>query len=168
MQLTTLKNAPLQNLVVIGHTHTLEGAWLLGLVGHPHHSHALALHSNPNLITHALQANKYTRFYTLTNAGHLNNKPPENTIPEWVIKCTCSQPTCQCPAKLWPDVLCLIGAPNHTQTPIAPSPTITTQLIEFTFCYDRFPEQALTHKHNKYDPLITDEKQTPSLPSEQE
>ena len=28
------------------------------------------------------------------------------------------------------------------------------QFIEFTYCHDRFPEQALSHKHTKYDPLI--------------
>ena len=33
-------------------------------------------------------------------------------------------------------------------------PTYTVQLIDFTCCHDRFPEQALTHKHTKYDPLI--------------
>jgi hypothetical protein len=26
--------------------------------------------------------------------------------------------------------------------------------MEFTYCYDRFPEQALIHKHTKYDSLI--------------
>jgi hypothetical protein len=35
----------------------------------------------------------------------------------------------------------------------APSPKHTIQFIEFTYCHDRFPEQALTHKHAKYDPL---------------
>jgi hypothetical protein len=69
-------------------------------------------------------------------------------------KCFDSYHHHQCPAKPQPDILCLIGAPNHTRTPITPSPTITTQLIKFTYCHDRFPRQALTHKHNKYDPLI--------------
>jgi hypothetical protein len=26
--------------------------------------------------------------------------------------------------------------------------------MEFTYCHDRFPDGALTHKHTKYDPLI--------------
>jgi len=46
------------------------------------------------------------------------------------------------------------GNEYHTQTPIAPPPKITTQLIESTYCHDSFPDQALTHKHTKYDPLI--------------
>jgi hypothetical protein len=50
--------------------------------------------------------------------------------------------------------LCIIGAPNHTPTPIALSQSHTIQFIEFTYCHDRFPEQAITQKHAKYDPLI--------------
>ena len=60
---------------------------------------------------------------------------------------------CQCQAKLRPDILCMIRAPNQTRLPICPSSNHTVQFIEFTYCHDRFPEQALTHKHAKYDPL---------------
>ena len=28
------------------------------------------------------------------------------------------------------------------------------QFIEFIYCHDRFPEQAMAHKHSEYDPLI--------------
>ena len=44
---------------------------------------------------------------------------------------------------------------TQTRTPISPSPTLTFQLIEFTYYHDKFPDQALTHKHTKYDPLLT-------------
>jgi hypothetical protein len=47
----------------------------------------------------------------------------------------------------------MIGAPNHSTLPIAPSPNHTVQFIEFTYCHDRFPEQTLAQKHAKYDPL---------------
>ena len=40
------------------------------------------------------------------------------------------------------------------QTPIAPSPTTTIQLMEFTYCHDRFPKQATTQKHAKYDSIF--------------
>jgi hypothetical protein len=46
--------------------------------------------------------------------GHSNLSrlvPHEQTTLEWFLKCTCSQITC---------ILCLIGVPNHTQTPISP------------------------------------------------
>ena len=93
-------------------------------------------------------------FYNLKNVGNLNNHPPDPTIPKWLLKCTCPQQPCQCQAKLRPNILCIIGAPNQVQTPISPSPNYTIQFIEFTYCHDRFPEQAITHKHTKYDPLI--------------
>ena len=44
--------------------------------------------------------------------------------------------------------------PTRTQTPISPSTNYTIQFIEFTYCHDKFPEQARTHKHTNYDPLI--------------
>ena len=37
---------------------------------------------------------------------------------------------------------------------MAPTPITIVQLIEFTYCHDRFPEQAIMQKHTKYDPLI--------------
>jgi hypothetical protein len=45
-------------------------------------------------------------------------------------------------------------SPKPHSTPITSTPAATVQLIEFTYCHDRFPEQAITQKHNKYDPLI--------------
>jgi hypothetical protein len=55
--------------------------------------------------------------------GHSNLSrlvPHEQTTLEWFLKCTCSQITCHCLARLRPYILCLIGVPNHTQTPISP------------------------------------------------
>ena len=105
------------------------------------------------LITQTLQANKHTRFLTKANAGHINNRPQETTVPEWLLACTCPRMPCHCQAKLRPDILCMLGAPIHTTLPIAPSSNHTVQFIEFTYCHDRFPEQAITQKHIKYDPL---------------
>ena len=42
----------------------------------------------------------------------------------------------------------------HTSTPLLPTPTHTIQFIEFTYCHNIFPEQALTQKHANYDPLL--------------
>jgi hypothetical protein len=70
-----------------------------------------------------------------------------------LLQCTCHPNPCQCLAKLRPDILCILGAPKQIQPPISPSPEHTIQFIEFTYCHDRFPEQAITHKHAKYDPL---------------
>ena len=44
----------------------------------------------------------------------------------------------------------VLGASNHT-----PTPTHIIQFVGFTYCHDIFPEQALTHTHTKYEPLIS-------------
>ena len=107
-----------------------------------------------HLIAETLQSNKNTRFYPLTNAGKTHNTTPKQTIPEWLLQCICPQITCQCQAKLRPNILCILGAPAQTQTPITPSHTHTIQFMEFKYCHDQSLEQALSHKHTKYDPLI--------------
>jgi hypothetical protein len=84
-------------------------------------------------IVHTLQSNKNTRFYTLTNAGNQNSKPQDITVPEWLLKCTCAPTPCTCMARLRPDILCIIGAPNDSQPPLNSTPSNTVQFIEFTY-----------------------------------
>ena len=48
LQLKNSEGCSTANLIAIGHIHGLEEAWLLVLVGHPHHPPPLALHANPN------------------------------------------------------------------------------------------------------------------------
>ena len=91
-----------------------------------------------HLITHTLQTHKNTWYLTLTNACHPNNTPREQTILEWLLKCTCTQTTCQCQAKLRPHNMCIIEAPNQIQTPITPSSKLIVQFIEFTYYHDKF------------------------------
>ena len=111
-----------------------------------------------HLITQTLQTNKHTTYYTLTNACTINNNEQEQTVPECLIECTCTQTKCHCHARLRPNILCILGAPNHTPTPIPISNTHThtIQFTEFTNCHDIFPEEATTQKQTKYDPLIND------------
>ena len=50
--------------------------------------------------------------------------------------------------------------PKYTRSPkphaehLLHAPTYTIQFIQFANCHNKFPEQALMHKHAKYDPLI--------------
>ena len=67
-----------------------------------------------HVIAQTLQANKSTRFFTLTNANNFNNKPPDSTLPEWLLKCTYT--TCKCQAKLRLDIM----HNRSPQTPILP------------------------------------------------
>ncbi len=76
---------------------------LLSMCEHPYlKGLRIARHNQAvHLITQTLRANKHTHFYTLTNAGNLHNKNQEQTIPEWLIPCTCSQTQCHCQS--WPN-----------------------------------------------------------------
>jgi len=90
------------------------------------------------------------------NAGTYNEQPPENTVPPWLLPCTCNTPRCHCNARLKPDILCILGHPYNSPPPEAPSPIITIQFIEFTYCNDRFSAETTNRKHTKYQPLIED------------
>ena len=133
-------------------------AHLLSMCEHPYLKGLRIAHHNKavHLITQTLQANKHTR-YTLTNAGNLNNNNQEQIVPEWLVECTCTQTRCHCYAILRPYILCiLVQIPNNIPTPLLPSHTQkhTIQFIEFTYYHDKFPEQTITQKHDKYDSLI--------------
>ena len=41
------------------------------------------------------------------NARTFNNNPQENTVPTWLLPCTCGQHKCHCNARFKPDVLCI-------------------------------------------------------------
>ena len=47
------------------------------------------------------------RYYILMNAGTFNNNPQENTVPPWLLACTCEQQKCYCNARFKPYILCV-------------------------------------------------------------
>jgi len=105
-----------------------------------------------------LLAHPTTRCYTLINAGKFKDRTPDNTIPSWLLPCTCYLPRCKCPARLRPDILCILGTTPTAQPPFSPNPSLKIQIFEFTYCNDRFPQEATTRKLEKYDillPLLT-------------
>ena len=123
------------------------------------HIHALITNRHNKAvweIRKLLISNKVTRHYTLMNAGIYNNSPQENTIPPWLLPGTCVTPRCHCNARLKPDILCVLGHPYNSPPPVAPTPDITIQYIEFTYCNDRFPTETIERKTTKYQPLIDD------------
>ena len=107
-----------------------------------------------NKAVHTLQTSKHTRYYTLVNAGHQNSRSQDNTVPQWLLQCTCPTTPCTCLARLRPNILCVLGAPTYSQPPLRHTPSHTIRFIEFTYCHDRFPENACNNKATKYNPLI--------------
>ena len=70
------------------------------------------------------------------------------------MACSCIQQRCYCNARLKPDILCVKGHPHNNNPPSNPSDNITIQFVEFTYCNDRFPQETITNKIHKYQPLI--------------
>ena len=88
------------------------------------------------------------------NASTFNNNPQENTVPPWLLPCTCYQQRCQCNAKFKPDMLCIKGLPYQSLPPLNPDDNLTIQFIKFTYTNDRFSPETIGRKIVKYQPLI--------------
>jgi hypothetical protein len=114
------------------------------------HLHALRIKGHNKAIWEICKLiiqHKTSRCYTLMNAGTYNSEAPQNTVPPWLLKCTCINIRCRCLARLKPDLLCVQGLPYQSQPPTAPD--LTIQLIEFTYCNDRFSPETITAKTKK-------------------
>jgi hypothetical protein len=88
------------------------------------------------------------------NVGTFNNTPQENTVPNWLLPCTCGTQRCHCNSRFRPDILCVRGLPYQNDPPSDIDPNLTIQFIEFTYCNDRFSPETLKAKNSKYKPLI--------------
>ena len=82
--------------------------------------------------------------------------PPENTIPPWLLPCTCNNFRCHCNARFRPDILSVCGIHYLDEPPIQPAPHIIIQFIEFTYTNDRFSHEKILEKTQKYAPLLKD------------
>jgi hypothetical protein len=92
------------------------------------------------------------------NAGKTNGQAQENTIPHWLLPCTCNNQTqrCHCNAKLRPDILCIRNHPYNAEPPNQPNPLLIVQFIEFPYCNDRYSLDKINEKTIKYEGLIED------------
>jgi hypothetical protein len=92
------------------------------------------------------------------NAGKTDDQPQENTVPSWLLPCTCHNQTnrCQYNAKLRPDILCIRNHPYNEEPSKQPNPTLTVQFIEFTYYNDRYVPDKIDEKIVKYERLIED------------
>ena len=58
-------------------------------------------------LTNLLKSSIHTRHLTFANANTKSYTPHNNTIPLWILRCTCITPKCACLAKLRPNILCI-------------------------------------------------------------
>ena len=99
-------------------------------------------------------SSKHSRCYIRMNAGTFNGNPPENTVPPWLLPCTCGLQRCHCNARFKPDIICIKGLPYQANSPTTTENDLKIQFIEFAYCNDRFSPQTITRKTEKYQPLI--------------
>lgn len=107
------------------------------------------------LLVKTMLTHPTTQSFTLISARNTNDKAIENTIPSWLLPCMCYLSKCKYPTCLQPYMLCVLGALPTTQPPLLPNLDSKIQLIEFTYCIDRFPIEATTPKMNKYAVLLS-------------
>ena len=101
-----------------------------------------------------LPSSQHSRCYIRMNTGTFNKNPPENIVPPWLLPCTCDLQQCHCNARCELDILCVNGLPYEANSPTTPENNLQIQLIEFTYCNDRFSSEASTRKTEKYEPLL--------------
>ena len=124
-----------------------------------HHIHSLIVKRHNKAvweIRKLITSYNKSRCFILMNAGTFNNNPQENTVPPWLLPCTCETRRCHCNARLKPDILCVRGLPYNDPPPDQVNQEYTIQFIEFTYCNNRFSPITIENKIDKYQPLIDD------------
>ena len=121
------------------------------------HLHALRITRHNKAvweIRKLLISSPLSRCMTLMNVGSFHFQPPENIVPTWFLPCTCLTPRCHCNSQLRPDLLCIQSLPYLSRPPDTIDTSLIIQFLKFTYTNDRFPEDKITAKINKYQPLF--------------
>jgi hypothetical protein len=97
------------------------------------HIHKLRINSH-NKAVHEIRklliSNTKSRCFILVKAGKSKGQPQENTVPNWLLPCSCNNQTqrCQCNVKLKPYILCIRNHPYNANPPQEPNHKLTVQL----------------------------------------
>jgi len=121
-----------------------------------HHIHALRIKRHNKAVwelSKLILSTNNSRNYTLMNAGSFNNNLQENTVPPWLLPCSCERQRCHCNTRFKWDILCVKGLPYHNNPPTNPDNNFTIQFIEFTYSNDRFSQETIDNKIQKYQPF---------------
>ena len=73
---------------------------------------------------------------TYVNAWKQNCRSQDITTVDWRLQCTCTTSPCACMARRKPYILCVLGVPIVSQTPLTPTPP---NVMQFTYCHIWFP-----------------------------
>ena len=90
------------------------------------------------------------------NTSTFNNNPLKNTVPLWLLSCSCNTQRCYCNARYKPDILYVTGFAYKSQPPNEPNPNLQIQFIEFTYLNGGFSIETIQQKMTKYIPLLED------------
>ena len=71
----------------------------------------------------------------------------------WILSCTCNFTQCECLTKLRPDIVYLPSVAYEQNGPLIPTLDLTIHIIEFTFTHNKFFDQGIQTKENKFNPL---------------
>ena len=74
-------------------------------------------------------SSKHSRCYILMNAGTFNDNPPENTVPPWLLPCTCGLQRCHCNARFKPNIICVKGLPYQANPQLPLKITLKFNLL---------------------------------------
>ena len=72
---------------------------------------------------------KHSRCYIFMNARTFNDNPLENTIPPWLLPCTCSLQRCHCNTRFKPDIICIKELSNQANPQLPLEITLKFNLL---------------------------------------
>ena len=103
-----------------------------------HHIHALRTKRHNKAVWELIKliiSSQNSRCYILMNAWTFNDNPQENTVPPWLLPCTCGQQRCHCNARFKPDLLCIKELPHQGTPPLHPTDNLYEPKMK-THMYD--------------------------------
>lgn len=100
-----------------------------------------------------------TRTHDTTHSQMLVTKKIAPKTTSWPLPCTCLIARCTSLGRLYPNIMYIHGATQEQNCPILLAPNLAVQIIKFTLTHDRFTNQAIQTKQDKWNPLTSTTKE---------
>lgn len=94
-------------------------------------------------ITNLLKSNTRTLNTIHLRCRQQRRTPPRQYNPILALARTCLRTKCICLARLCPNIMYIQGTTQEQTNSLIPTPSLTIQIIEFTFINDIFTDQAI-------------------------